>query len=92
MADFTKGMISGTPEIVGGTTVKQGTLVNRIDSLEQQSSRIDKRIADFEARLEMERASLEKLYANMETRIAELNYQSSYISALLEYGFGSSSK
>ena len=92
MADFTKGMISRTPEIVGGTTVKKGTLVNRIDSLEQQSSRIDKRIADFEARLEMERASLEKLYANMETRIAEINYQSSYISALLEYAFGSSSK
>lgn len=90
MADFSKGMISGTPEIIGGVTVKQGTLVNRIDTLEQQSSRIDKRIADFEARLEMEKASLEKLYTNMETRLSEMNYQSYYTSALWEYGSGNS--
>ncbi|KUK58478.1 MAG: Flagellar hook-associated 2 domain-containing protein, partial [Synergistales bacterium 53_16] len=92
MADFSKGMISGTPEIIGGVTVKQGTLVNRIDTLEQQSSRIDKRIADFEARLEMEKASLEKLYTNMEIRLSEMNYQSYYTSALWEYGSGNSNR
>jgi hypothetical protein len=38
----------------------------------------------------MEQASLEKLYANMETRLSELNQQSFYFSALLDQGLSDS--
>jgi flagellar hook-associated protein 2 len=94
MKTFTEGMISRSTISIGGTTAKKGRIYSQIDTLERQSLDIDRRVANFEARLEMERASLEALYSNMESRIAMISKQASYITSLSQlgnYGSGSDS-
>ena len=71
MKTFAEGMISKSAITVGTTIAKEGSLSNRMDSLERSSNNIDERIENLEARLAMEKASLEILYANMETSLAE---------------------
>jgi flagellar hook-associated protein 2 len=92
MKTFTEGMISRSTISVGGTTAIKGRIYSQIDTLERQSLDIDRRVADFEARLEMEKASLEALYSNMESRIAMISKQASYITSLSQLGnYGSDS-
>lgn len=91
MKDFTESMISNSSVEIGGTTVKEGSLSNTIDSLQRSSSDIDERIEELETRLALEKASLETLYANMETTLSELTQQASYLSALTSYNYDYSS-
>jgi flagellar hook-associated protein 2 len=79
MKVFADNMSSDSSINVGGVSAVEGKIPNRIDSLERRSDDIDERITDFNARLEMERASLEALYSNMETTLAKLSEQSSYL-------------
>jgi len=95
LKSYTEGMISKSTISVGGTTAKKGKIYSQIDTLEKQSKAIDKRVADFEIRLQMQQASLEALYSNMESRISALTQQAAYISSFSNFtsssGDGSSS-
>ncbi len=91
MKTFAESMISDSSISVGGTIAKEGSLSNRIDSLETNSNSIDERIENLEARLAMEKASLESLYANMETSLAEMSQRAGYLSALTSYDYSSNS-
>ena len=82
MKDFTEGMISKSSTTVGGISAKKGTLINRIDSLETSSDVIDDKIDDLEDRLVLQKASLQKRYAAMETKLAYLDQNAKYLSYL----------
>jgi len=79
------GKISKSPQKVGLTIAKEGEIPNRIDQLERQARAISQRIDALEAQLAMEKAALEALYTNMETRLAELTKMSSYIASLSSF-------
>lgn len=89
-----EGMVSRSTVLVGGTSVKKGRLIQQVDSLEKQSGQIDGRIKDLEARLALQRASLEALYSEMEASLAKLTQQagmlSIFSSGLSSSSFGSS--
>jgi len=85
---YADGMVSESPQSVGGTTAKKGKIPNKIDQLERQAEAISQRIEELEARLAIEQASLEAMYADMETRLAELTQMTSYLS-FLNYNSGS---
>jgi flagellar capping protein FliD len=76
---YADGMVSESSQSVGGTTAKKGKIPNKIDQLERQARAISQRIDELEARLAMEQASLEAMYADMETRLAELTQMTMYL-------------
>ncbi|MFA0888277.1 MAG: flagellar filament capping protein FliD [Synergistales bacterium] len=76
------GMVSKSTVSVGGVSTREGRIPQRIDSLERQSERIDLRVKDLEARLILQKASLEALYANMETSLSKMTQQSGMLSVL----------
>lgn len=89
---YADGMVSESSQSVGGTTAKKGKIPNKIDQLERQARAISQRIDELEARLAMEQASLEAMYADMETRLAELTQMTMYLGFLSYYGSFNSSE
>ncbi len=91
LSGYVDSMISDSTTSVGGKTVKEGRLSSRIDSLETQSDEIDDRVAEWEAQLAMEKATLEARYVAMETSLAEITQNTGFVSSLSSMNFGSGS-
>jgi len=69
-----------------------GTLVNRVKSIDTQSREIDDQIAKMERRLTSYEDNLNKQFWRLETTMAQLKAQSSYLSNLNMGSIGGSSK
>lgn len=78
---YARGLMGELSEVVDYWEGTDGSIARASDRWEDEISDFDDRIADFERRLERREATLRKQFTAMETALADLQGQSSFLSS-----------
>jgi flagellar capping protein FliD len=79
---FIGNMVDATTVQVGTTVAVKGKVAGQIQTWQSEISNLDKRISDFQARLEQKRMRLLAQFSAAETNLAKLNEQLSWLASV----------
>jgi flagellar hook-associated protein 2 len=79
---FIGDMVDATTVQVGTTVAVKGKVAGQIQTWQSEISNLDKRISDFQARLEQKRMRLLAQFSAAETNLAKLNEQLSWLASV----------
>ena len=81
--EYIGNMVDATPVEVGTATTPKGRVASQVSMLQSEIKVIDKRIVDFERRLEVRSRGLYDSFAKAEVRLAKLQQQASWLSSVI---------
>ncbi len=84
-------MVDATQVEVGTTTTPKGRVASQITTWQSEITAIDKRITDFERRLDIRARGLYDSFAQAEVRLAALQQQSTWLASVVSQLSGTSS-
>lgn len=91
MDEYIGNMVDASQVQVGDTTAPKGRIASQIYTYQSEITTLNKRISDFERRLEVRARGLYESFANAEVRLAKLQQQASWLSSVLTQLSGSNS-
>jgi len=91
MDEYIGNMVDASQVQVGDTTAPKGRIASQIYTYQSEITTLNKRISDFERRLEVRARGLYESFANAEVRLAKLQQQASWLSSVITQLSGSNS-
>ncbi|NLK20155.1 MAG: flagellar filament capping protein FliD, partial [Synergistaceae bacterium] len=83
MDEYVGNMVDATQVEVGNTTAPRGRIASQINTWQSEISTIDKRIAEFDRRLELRARGLYEQFSRAEVRLAKLQQQASWLASVV---------
>lgn len=83
VSDELKNLTDSATRSVGGVTVKNGTILSKIDSIDKIINGYDDQITAFEERLKLREKALWSQFTALETALSTLNNQASWLAGQL---------
>ncbi len=83
MDEYIGNMVDASQVQVGDTTAPKGRIASQIYTYQSEITTLNKRISDFERRLEVRARGLYDSFASAEVRLAKLQQQATWLSSVL---------
>ena len=83
MDEFVGNMVDATQVEVGSTTAPRGRIASQISTWQSEISTINKRIAEFDRRLELRARGLYDQFSQAEVRLAKLQQQATWLASVV---------
>ncbi len=83
MDEYIGNMVDASQVQVGDTTAPKGRIASQIYTYQSEITTLNKRISDFERRIELRSRGLYESFAKAEVRLAKLQQQATWLSSVL---------
>lgn len=92
MDEYVGSMVDASQVQTGSTTAPKGRIASQISTWQSEINTIDKRIAEFERRLELRARGLYEQFSQAEVRLAKLQQQATWLASVVSQLSGTNQK